>query len=212
MVGVDYVPMHHLTNSLTYIHQWQTYVMSYRRQQSRGLPVIKRVSFYYKCLPRVYQDCCPNVGPSNGVRTLALGIWVSHMERVFCCEELFTLGFHVAMSMVFCAFVRRIIAVMAISMGLGVNLEGDPLTDWDHSIVIYLQFVDRNICQVKNPLLTAGQCLWIQQWEDTIICVPEVRGDSRDSTDIFVHYASIHWTASKYLYVEFCKEKDNIRA
>jgi hypothetical protein len=51
------------------------------------------------------------------------------MERVFCCEELFTLGFHVAMSMVFCAFVRRIIAVMAISMGLGVNLEGDPLTD-----------------------------------------------------------------------------------
>jgi hypothetical protein len=105
--------MHHLTNSLTYIHQWQTYVMSFRLQQTiSGLPVIKRISFYYKCLPRVYQDCCPNVGPSNGVSTLALGRLVSHVERVFCCAELFTLGFHVAMSMVFCAFVRRIIAVI----------------------------------------------------------------------------------------------------
>jgi hypothetical protein len=53
-------------------------------------------------------------------------------------------------------------------MGLGVNLEGNPLTDRDYSIVIYLQFVDRNICQVKNPSLTVGQCLRIQQWEDTM--------------------------------------------
>lgn len=108
------------------------------QQTSSGLLVIKRISFYYKCLPRVYQDCCPNVGPSNGVKTLVLGRWVSHIERVFCCAELFTLGFHVAMSMVFCAFVRRINCCHwkpLIWEKPGVNLEGDPLTDWDHSIL-----------------------------------------------------------------------------
>ncbi len=50
------------------------------------------------------------------VPAMELGHWRWADEcltwRVFCCAELFTLGFHVAMSMVFFAFVRRIIAVV----------------------------------------------------------------------------------------------------
>jgi hypothetical protein len=44
----------------------------------------------------------------------------------------------------------QLLSLKAISMGLGVNLEGNPLPDQDHSIVIYLQFVDRNILQLVS--------------------------------------------------------------
>ncbi len=100
--------------------------------------------------------------------------WAPHGESLLLCRTFYSRFSCSNEYGILCLCKKdQLLSLKAINLRKTRGKPGGRPTDRLRSLCsIYLQFVDRNICQVKNPSLTVGQCLWIQQWEDTIICVP----------------------------------------